>query len=43
VFLEQNPDKTKIAAGLACGMLWTISKGIQIGDVVLCPDGKGNY
>lgn len=43
VFLEQNPDKTKVSAGLACGMLWTIIKGIQIGDVVLCPDGKGNY
>jgi restriction system protein len=43
VFLEQNPDKTKISAGLACGMLWTIIKGIQIGDVVLCPDGIGNY
>jgi restriction system protein len=24
-------------------MLWTISKGIQIGDIVLCPDGKGGY
>ena len=43
LFLEQNPEKTRIGAGLACGMLWTISKGIQIGDVVLCPDGKGNY
>ena len=43
LFLEQNPEKTKIGAGLACGMLWTISKEIQIGDVVLCPDGKGNY
>jgi len=43
LFLEQNPDKTKVSAGLACGMLWTIAKGIVIGDVVLCPDGKGNY
>jgi len=43
IFLQQNPDKTKVAAGLACGMLWTIAKGIQLGDVVLCPDGKGNY
>ena len=24
-------------------MLWTIAKGVQAGDVVLCPDGKGNY
>lgn len=43
LFLEQNPEKKKIAAGLACGMLWTITKGVQVGDVVLCPDGKGIY
>jgi len=43
IYLEEHPDKTKIAAGLACGMLWTVAKGIQIGDVVLCPDGKGSY
>lgn len=42
-YLEKNPDKTKVAAGLACGSLHTISKGIQIGDNVLCPDGKGAY
>lgn len=43
LFLEQNPGKAKVSAGLACGMLWTIAKGIQVGDVVLCPDGKGSY
>lgn len=43
LFLDQNPKKTRIAAGLACGMLWTITKGVQIGDVVLVPDGKGQY
>lgn len=43
IFLEQNPDKTKVSAGLACGMLWTICKGIKIGDIIFCPDGKGNY
>lgn len=43
LFLKNNPEKTKIAAGLACGMLWTITKGVQTGDVVLCPDGKGSY
>ena len=42
-FLAGHPDKTKIAAGLACGFLWTISKGIQKGDIVLCPDGSGHY
>lgn len=43
IFLEKHLDRTKIAAGLACGMLWTIAKGILVGDIVLCPDGKGNY
>ncbi len=43
VYLEQNPGKTKIAAGLACGMLFTICKGINIGDIVLSPDGNGFY
>lgn len=43
IYLEKNPDKTKVSAGLACGMLHTIAKGISIGDILLCPDGKGNY
>lgn len=43
VMLAKNPGKTKIGAGLACGALWTVSKGIKKGDVVLCPDGAGNY
>lgn len=43
IFLAGHPDKTKIGAGLACGALWTVSKGVQIGDTVLCPDGSGNY
>ena len=43
LFLEQNPGKTKVSAGLACGMLWTVAKGIQIGDIVLCPNGQGVY
>jgi len=43
VFLAAHPEKTKIAAGLACGMLWTICKGLSTDDVVLCPDGQGSY
>jgi restriction system protein len=43
LYLEKHPDKTKVSAGLACGMLHTIAKGILIGDIVLCPDGQGNY
>lgn len=43
IWLARNPDKTKIGAGLACGALWTVSKGILKGDRVLCPDGTGTY
>jgi restriction system protein len=43
VFLEGNPDKTRIGAGLACGAIWTVSWGIKSGDIVLCPDGAGHY
>lgn len=43
VYQATHPGKTKIAAGLACGALWTVAKGIRNGDVVLCPDGAGVY
>ncbi len=43
VWLAAHPDKSKIAAGLSCGFLWTVAKGIRRGDVVLCPDGAGTY
>lgn len=43
VFIAAHPEKTKIGAGLACGALWTVCKGMQKGDIVLCPDGTGRY
>ena len=43
LWLESNPGKSKTAAGVACGFLWTIAKGLQINDVVLCPSGEGTY
>ena len=43
LWLENNPGKSKTAAGVACGFLWTIAKGLQVGDVVLCPSGEGTY
>jgi len=43
IYLANRPEKTKIAAGLACGMLWTVAKGMEKGDIVLCPDGTGRY
>jgi len=43
IFLQIHPEKTKIGAGLACGALWTVSMGIKKGDMVLCPNGSGQY
>ena len=43
IFLEQHPEKSRIGAGLACAQLWTVSKGMVEGDIVLCPDGTGQY
>jgi restriction system protein len=43
IWLQAHAGKSRIAAGLACGTLWSIGKGILKGDVVICPDGKGSY
>ena len=43
IWMAAHPGKSKIAAGLACGFLWTVAKGIHKGDIVICPDGKGAY
>lgn len=43
VYLKIHPDKSKVAAGLACGAIWTVSKMLRPGDVILSPDGTGRY
>jgi len=43
VVLKRDLGRSKISAGLACGMLWTMAKGIKIGDIILCPNGTGSY
>ena len=43
VYQQKNPGKSKVAAGLACGAIHTVSKGIKQGDIVFCPDGSGSY
>lgn len=43
IYQERHPAKNKIAAGLACGMTWTVSRGIQNGDVIVAPMGDGNF
>lgn len=43
VYLEGHPDKYKPAAGFIGSMLYTISRGIAVGDIVLCPNGSGGF
>lgn len=43
VYLAEHPQKSKIAAGLSCGFTWTAAKGISVGDLVLTPNGQGQY
>jgi len=43
VWMAKHPGKSKISAGLSCGYLWTVAKGINTGDIILCPNGEGSY
>ena len=43
VWMANVPGKSTTSAGLACGFLWTIIKGLRVGDIVLCPSGEGFY
>lgn len=42
-YLERFPGKSKIAAGLSCGFIWTLSKKLVEGDIVITPNGSGRY
>lgn len=43
IWLENHPEKSKVSAGLACGALWTVAKGLKRGDIIISPDGTGKY
>lgn len=43
VILAAKPEKSRVGAGLNAGALWTVSKGIMVGDVVLSPDATGRF
>ncbi len=43
IYLDENPTKKKVAAGLSCGFTYTVCKAINIGDIVITPKGDGNY
>ena len=37
------PEKSKGSASLSCGYLYSLCKGIKVGDIVLSPNGEGRY
>lgn len=43
LWLKAHPDKSKTSAGLSCGFTWTVCKGLQNNDVILSPNGRGEY
>lgn len=43
VYLASNPEKSKMYAGVICNALWVLFKGINTGDIVVCPNGKGVF
>ena len=43
IFIKNNPEKSKVASGLASGSIWTVCHDLKRGDIVLTPDGKGEY
>ena len=42
-WLEANPEKTRVGAGLSCGALWTFGHGMNKGDLLLSPDADGQF
>lgn len=43
MLLEKDPSRGRVSAGFACGTLWTVCKGMNEGDVILSPTGRGMY
>lgn len=43
IYLKSHPEKSKIAAGLACGTLWTVCYDYSESDLILVHNGQGIY
>lgn len=41
--IKKEPTKSKVGAGLNCGVIWTLSKGIQKDAIILCQDKDKDY
>ena len=42
-WMERNPGKSRIAAGLSCGAVWTFGYGIRQGDLMMAPAADGSF
>ena len=42
-WLERNPEKSKVAAGLSCAAVWTLGRGIRQGDLLMTPTPDGRF
>ncbi|WP_377322719.1 endonuclease NucS domain-containing protein [Pimelobacter simplex] len=43
IYLDCHPDTTAVAAGLSVGMLWSLAKSMQVGDVILSPGTDNRF
>ena len=43
IYLAAFPEKSKGSASLSGGYLYSVCKGIKVGDIVLSPNGQGRY
>lgn len=43
IVMEQNGIPSKVGAGLACGMTWTLGRGLGKGDVVISSDSSDTF
>lgn len=43
VVMESDSMSSRVAAGLACGMTWTVCRGMKVGDYVLSSNGKMQF
>ena len=43
IYLEKFPEKSQGTARNSIGFLWIVCFGLNEGDIVLAPDGQGNY
>ena len=43
VWMANHPDKSKIAAGLACAATWTVGEDIRADEYILSPNASGTF